>query len=128
MHRNSPFQGRHVPTVHRKSMLSLAVAVGLFSALWAASAVHAADDDYMRGIRSEALKLEQLDRPPATADESIMKPVKDFEAALLLESPESYRLYQQLVAEKRLTVYQHYQQTRDFKSVRRRIIELRLGG
>jgi len=116
-----------VPAVHLNSLLSLTVAFALFSALLPAGAAHA-DDDYMRSIRSEALKLEQLDRPPATADESIMKPVKDFESALLQESPESYRLYQQLVAEKRLSVYQHYQQTHDFKSVRRRIIELRLGG
>jgi hypothetical protein len=127
MHRNSPFQARCLPPARLNTILSLTIAVGLFSALLTAGAAHA-DDDYMRGIRSEALKLEQLDRPPSAADESVMKPVKDFESALLLESPESYRLYQQLVPEKRLTVFQHYQQTHDFKSVRRRIIELRLGG
>jgi hypothetical protein len=87
----------------------------------------AADDDYLRSIRSEGHRLEQLDRQPGAADEKAEKPVKDFEANLLLESPESYRLYQQLTSEKRQAVFQLYQQQRDLKPVRRRIIELRLG-
>jgi hypothetical protein len=104
----------------------LIVACALFGTLLSARPAYA-DDDYMRSIRSEAQKLEPLDRPPAAADDSLEKTVKDFESALLLESPDSFRLYQQLPSEKRLTVFQLYQQTHDFMSVRRRIIELRLG-
>jgi hypothetical protein len=123
MHRKSPFRSRLASAARLSTILSLSLACALLSA----RAVQA-DDDYERSIRSEAQKLEPLNKPPINTDESIEKPVKEFEAALLLESPESLRLYQQLPPEKRLTVFQLYLQTHDFKSVRRRIIELRLGG
>jgi hypothetical protein len=122
MHRKSPFQSRLASAARLSTILSLSIACALLSA----RAAHA-DDDYERSIRSEAQKLESLDKQSIKTDESIEKPVKDFEAALLLESPESFRLYQQLPSEKRQTVFQLYQQTHDLKSVRRRIIELRLG-
>jgi|WetSurMetagenome_2_1015567.scaffolds.fasta_scaffold1097554_1 hypothetical protein len=122
MHRKSPFQSRLANAARLSTILSLSIAC----ALLCARAAHA-DDDYERSIRSEAQKLDPLDKQPSTTDASPEKPVKDFEAGLLLESPESFRLYQQLPSEKRLTVFQLYQQTHDFKSVRRRIIELRLG-
>jgi hypothetical protein len=119
-------QARSFTPTQLITILGLAITCVLFGMLLRAQPAHA-DDDYMRSIRSEAQKLEPLDRPPATADDSLEKTFKDFESALLLESPDSFRLYQQLPSEKRLTVYQLYQQTHDFMSVRRRIIELRLG-
>jgi hypothetical protein len=122
MHKKSPFQSRLASAARLSTLLSLSIAC----ALLCVRAAHA-DDDYERSIRSEAQKLDPLDKQPSATDANPEKPVKDFEAGLLLESPESFRLYQQLPSEKRLTVFQLYQQTHDFKSVRRRIIELRLG-
>ena len=87
-----------------------------------------AEDDYVRSMRSEGHKLEQLDRRPATTDEkNAAIPIKDFEAALIQDSPDSYRIYQQLSSEKRQTVFKLYLEERNLKTVRRRIIDLRLG-
>ena len=108
-------------------ILGLTVASGLASALVASRPSHA-EDDYVRSMRSEGQKLEQLDRRPATADEKNAGiPIKDFEAALIQDSPDSYRIYQQLSSEKRQTVFKLYLEERNLKTVRRRIIDLRLG-
>jgi len=107
------------------ALLCLTITSGLAGALVASQPSHA-DDDYLRGIRAEGHKLETLDHK-SSAEDAITKPVRDFEAALLLESPESFRLYQQLPAEKRAAVFQIYLQARDLQPVRRRIVELRLG-
>ncbi|HJW82631.1 MAG TPA: hypothetical protein VJ396_10365 [Acidiferrobacterales bacterium] len=109
-------------------ILGLTVASGLASALMASRPSHA-EDDYVRSMRSEGQKLEQLDRRPATADEKNADiPIKDFEAALIQDSPDSYRIYQQLSSEKRQAVFKFYLEERNLKPVRRRIIDLRLGG
>ncbi|MEK7759195.1 MAG: hypothetical protein AAB304_06295 [Pseudomonadota bacterium] len=108
-------------------IFALLVTSGLASALMASRPSHA-DDDYVRSMRSEGHKLEQLDRRPATADEKNAGiPIKDFEAALIQDSPDSYRIYQQLSSEKRQTVFKLYLEERNLKTVRRRIIDLRLG-
>jgi hypothetical protein len=79
-------------------------------------------------MRSEGHKLEQLDRRPATtAKKNANDPIKDFEAALMQDSPDSYRIYQQLSPEKREAVFKFYLGERNLKPVRRRIIDLRLG-
>ena len=106
-------------------ILCLTITSGLAGALVASRPSHA-DDDYLRGIRAEGHKLEALDHK-SSAEDDAAKPVRDFEATLLLDSPECFRLYQQLPVEKRATVFQHYLQARDLRSVRRRIVELRLG-
>jgi hypothetical protein len=109
-------------------ILALLAASGLAGGLMTARPSHA-EDDYLRSIRSEGHKLEQLDRRPATTDEkSADVPLKDFEAALIQDSPDSYRIYQQLAPEKRQAVYKFYLEERNLKAVRRRIIDLRLGG
>ena len=114
-------------------MLGLMVASGLASALMASRPSHA-EDDYVRSMRSEGHKLEQLDRRPATTDKKNVNgpilhgPIKDFEAALMQDSPDSYRIYQQLSSEKREAVFKFYLGERNLKPVRRRIIDLRLGG
>lgn len=107
-------------------ILGLMVASGLASALMASRPSHA-DDDYVRSMRSEGHKLEQLDRRPASTDEDANQPIKNFEATLMLDSPDSYRIYQQLTPEKRQAVFKFYLEERNLKSVRRRIIDLRLG-
>jgi hypothetical protein len=110
-------------------ILALMVVSSLASALVASRPSHADDDEYVRSMRSEGHKLEQLDRPPATADEKNTDTlVKDFEAALIQDSPDSYRIYQQLTPEKRQAVFKLYLEERNLKTVRRRIIDLRLGG
>ncbi len=108
-------------------ILGLLVASGLVSALMSSRPSHA-EDDYLRSIRSEGHRLEQLDRRPATTDENNADiAVKDFEAALIQDSPDSYRIYQQLSPEKRQAVFKLYLEERNLKTVRRRIIDLRLG-
>lgn len=109
-------------------IFALMVTSGLASTLMASRPSHA-DDDYVRSMRSEGHKLEQLDRRPATADEKNAGiSIKDFEAALIQDSPDSYRIYQQLSSEKRQAVFKLYLEERNLKTVRRRIIDLRLGG
>lgn len=110
-----------------RAVLGLLVASGLTSALMISRPSHA-EDEYLRSIRSEGHKLEQLDRRPGTTDDKRgTLPVKDFEAALMLDSPDSYRIYQQLTQEKRQAVFELYLEKHDLKAVRRRIIDLRLG-
>lgn len=111
---------------HLRRVLGLLALGGLLS-----GALHTvdslADDDYVRSIRSEAQKVEQLDQRPSTTDVQTENRVKEFESALLLDSPNNFRLYQQLTPEKRLNVFQFYSKGRDIQAVQRRIIELRLG-
>jgi hypothetical protein len=108
-------------------MLGLMIASGLASALMASHPSHA-EDDYVRSMRTEGHKLEQPDRRPATTDEKTVDgPIKDFEAALMQDSPDSYRIYRQLSSEKREAVFKFYLEERNLKPVRRRIIDLRLG-
>ncbi len=104
------------------AMLDLMVA----SALMTSRPSHA-ESDYERTIRSEGHKLEPINRNPAAADENTDKLVKDFEEALLKNFPNNYRMYQQLTPEKRRAVFKLYLENRDFKIVRRRIIDLRFG-
>ncbi len=106
-------------------LLCLTITSSLAVGLMASRPSHA-EDDYLRGIRAEGHKLEKLDQKQ-TAEEEAAKPIRDFEAALLLDSPESFRLYQQLTAEKRAVAFQLYLQTHNLVPVRRRIVELRLG-
>lgn len=106
-------------------LLCLTITSSLAVGLMASRPSHA-EDDYLRGIRAEGHKLEKLDHKSSAEDE-VAKPIRDFEAALLLDSPESFRLYQQLPTEKRAVVFQVYQQTLNLVPVRRRIVELRLG-
>jgi hypothetical protein len=126
MRRNLFIQARSFTLTQLITLLGVAIACVLFGTLLPAQPAHA-DDDYMRSIRSEAQKLEPLDQHSNTGSDSDDKSLRDFEAALLQDSPDSFRLYQQLAPEKRLTVFQLYQQSHDLTSVRRRIIELRLG-
>lgn len=108
-------------------ILGLTVASGLASALMASRPSHA-EDDYVRSMRSEGQKLEQLDRRPATtAEKNADNAIKDFETALMQDSPDSYRIYQQLSPEKRQAAFKFYLEEHNLKTVRRRIIDLRLG-
>jgi len=110
-------------------VLALMVMSSLASALMVSRPLRADDDEYVRSMRTEGHKLEQLDRRPAAADEKYTDTtVRDFEAALIQDSPDSYRIYQQLTPEKRQAVLKFYLEERNLKTVRRRIIDLRLGG
>jgi hypothetical protein len=127
MRTKSPLSAILTKSTHLGILLALLVVSGLASALMTSSPSHA-EDDYLRSIRSEGHKLEQLDRRTATANEDNADiPVREFEAALMQDSPDSYRIYQQLTSEKRQAVFKFYLEERNLKSVRRRIIDLRLG-
>jgi len=127
MRTKKPLSAIPNPPLRLSIILALLAASGLASALTASRPAHA-DHDYDHSMRLEGNKLERLDQSPATADEKKTGvSIKDFEAALLQDSPDSYRIYQQLSAEKRMAVFKFYLEERNLKPVRRRIIDLRLG-
>ncbi len=127
MRAKSPLSAVLAKSMRLSVILGLTFAGGLASALMASRPSHA-DHDYAHSIRSEGDKLEPLDRRPATTDEKNAGiTIKDFEATLMQDSPDSYRIYQQLSAEKRQAVFKFYLEERNLKPVRRRIIDLRLG-
>ena len=117
-------QCRHSLPILHNGYRYLALVMGLASGLLMTNALFA-EDDYMRSIRSEAATVEKLDQHASS--EKSEQLLKDFESALLLDSPNSYRLYQQLKPEGRMAVFQNYSKTKDLQSVQRQIIDLRLG-
>ena len=127
MRATSLFSAGFVKSARLGIILGVTITSSLASALMTSRPSHA-DEDYVHSIRSEGHNLEQLDRRLATIDEKpVDGPIKDFERALLKDSPGSYRIYQQLTAEKRQAVFNYDLQEHHLKLVRRRIIDLRLG-
>lgn len=127
MRATSLFTARFVKSTRPGIILGATITSSLASALMT-SRPSRAEEDYVHSIRSEGHNLEQLDRRLATIDEKTVDgPIKDFETLLLKDSPDSYRIYQQLTTEERQSVFNFYQKERNLKLVRHRIIDLRLG-